>query len=179
MVGSVLCWLIKLCLYYNPKNFGISSVFQEFWDFVLFHKQGVENMYESTKIAEAIKGRSKSVGVQLKDMLIELKLNKNTLSSMYNGSMPKCDSLARIADYLDCSVDYLLGRTDIPSVTQEFSKMESSAFSFQSVGQMKELVDIYSTLDSAQQNSVLTLAKSLAARGALPSSAEEMLAEAK
>ncbi len=27
-------------------------------------------------------------------------------------SMPKADTLAKIADYLDCSVDYLLGRTD-------------------------------------------------------------------
>lgn len=31
-------------------------------------------------------------------------------------SMPKADNLAKIADYLDCSVDYLLGRTDIPQV---------------------------------------------------------------
>lgn len=75
-------------------------------------------MYESTKVAEIIKIRSKSIGVQLKDMLIELHLNKNTLSNMYNGSMLKGDSLARIADYLDCSVDYLLGRTDKPEVNR-------------------------------------------------------------
>ena len=30
-------------------------------------------------------------------------------------SMPKADNLAKIADYLDCSVDYLLGRTDDPN----------------------------------------------------------------
>ena len=28
------------------------------------------------------------------------------------------DSLARIADYLDCSVDYLLGRTDNPEINR-------------------------------------------------------------
>ncbi len=28
-------------------------------------------------------------------------------------------SLARIADYLDCSVDYLLGRTDNPEVNRK------------------------------------------------------------
>lgn len=27
---------------------------------------------------------------------------------------PSADTLYRIADYLDCSVDYLLGRTNIP-----------------------------------------------------------------
>lgn len=74
-------------------------------------------MYESSKIAESIKNCSKLKGIHLKDMLIELNLNKNTLSNMYNGSMLKGDSLARIADYLDCSVDYLLGRTEQPSST--------------------------------------------------------------
>ncbi len=75
-------------------------------------------MYESTKVAENIKVTAKVRGKQLKEMLSELKLNKNTLSNMYNGSMLKGDSLARIADYLDCSVDYLLGRTDNPEVNR-------------------------------------------------------------
>ncbi len=75
-------------------------------------------MYESTKVAENIKLMSKARGIQLKEMLFELHLNKNTLSNMYNGSMLKGDSLARIADYLDCSVDYLLGRTDNPEVNK-------------------------------------------------------------
>lgn len=69
-------------------------------------------MYEPTKIAEIIKKTAKSKDIQLKEMLISLNLNKNTLSNMYNGSMLKGDSLAKIADYLDCSVDYLLGRTE-------------------------------------------------------------------
>ena len=75
-------------------------------------------MYESTMVAENIKKRAKSLSIQLKDMLLELHLNKNTLSNMYNGSMLKGDSLARIADYLDCSVDYLLGRTDNPEINR-------------------------------------------------------------
>ena len=32
------------------------------------------------------------------------------------GSIPKSDTLAKIADYLDVSVDYLLGRVDTPEV---------------------------------------------------------------
>ncbi len=75
-------------------------------------------MYESANIAEIIKKTAKSSNIQLKEMLLELGLNKNTLSNMYNGSMLKSDSLARIADYLDCSVDYLLGRTDNPEVNR-------------------------------------------------------------
>lgn len=75
-------------------------------------------MYDSIKVAEMIKKTAKARGIQLKDMLLKLELNKNTLSNMYNGSMLKGDSLARIADYLDCSVDYLLGRTDNPEVNR-------------------------------------------------------------
>lgn len=74
-------------------------------------------MYESTKIAETIKNTAKTRNVQLKIMLEDLDLNKNTLSNMYNGSMLKGDSLAKIADYLDCSVDYLLGRVNTPNGT--------------------------------------------------------------
>ena len=33
-------------------------------------------------------------------------------------SMPKADTLAKIADQLGCSVDYLLGRTDDPALQQ-------------------------------------------------------------
>lgn len=75
-------------------------------------------MYESNIVAENIKRTAKNTNIQLKDMLLDLNLNKNTLSNMYNGSMLKADSLARIADYLDCSVDYLLGRTDNPEVNK-------------------------------------------------------------
>lgn len=43
-------------------------------------------------------------------------MNKNLLSSMTTRlSWPQANNLARIADYLDCSVDYLLGRTDDPN----------------------------------------------------------------
>ncbi len=69
-------------------------------------------MYKSTNVAEIIKKTAKAKNIQLKDMLIELELNRNTLSNMYRGSMLKGDSLARIADYLEVSVDYLLGRTN-------------------------------------------------------------------
>ncbi|MCI9576650.1 MAG: helix-turn-helix domain-containing protein [Clostridiales bacterium] len=75
-------------------------------------------MYEAPITAERIKKTAKTKNLQLKDMLIKLQLNKNTLSNMYNGSMLRGDSLARIADYLEVSVDYLLGRTDNPEINQ-------------------------------------------------------------
>ena len=73
------------------------------------------NLYKSLNIAESIKIRAKEQGVLIKDMLSELELGSNTMSNMRHNRMIAADSLARIADYLDCSVDYFLGRTDNPN----------------------------------------------------------------
>lgn len=72
-------------------------------------------LYNPTNIADAIKSQAKARGVLLKNVLADCELGSNTMSSMRHGKMIAADSLARIADYLDCSVDYLLGRTDDPS----------------------------------------------------------------
>ena len=75
-------------------------------------------MYKSLNIAEAIKARAKEKKIALKDMLADLELGSNTMSNMRHDRMIAADSLARIADYLDCSVDYLLGRTDNPAINK-------------------------------------------------------------
>lgn len=76
-------------------------------------------MYDTVLTAERIKAVVKTKGTTVKVLLDECGLNKNVLSTMLSrGSMPKADNLAKIADYLDCSVDYLLGRTDNPEVNK-------------------------------------------------------------
>ncbi len=70
-------------------------------------------MYLSQKTASRINTVAKSKKIAVKDVLSECGLNKNTISTMLSRkSWIKADSLAIIADYLNCSVDYLLGRTD-------------------------------------------------------------------
>ena len=74
-------------------------------------------MYELVETVRKIKEEAKKKGIKISDMLISCDLNINTLSSMSNrGSWIQSNSLAKIADYLNCSVDYLLGRTDNPNV---------------------------------------------------------------
>lgn len=71
-------------------------------------------MYNAQKTANKIKTRAKQQKLLIGKMLEECDINKNALSSMLSrGSWLQANNLARIADYLDCSVDYLLGRTDI------------------------------------------------------------------
>lgn len=75
-------------------------------------------MYNSQNIANRIKQRAKLKGISLKVMLSECSLGINTVSQMSKGNDMLSKNLARIADYLDCSVDYLLGRTDNPEVNR-------------------------------------------------------------
>ena len=82
-------------------------------------------MYNSIEIAERIREISRIKNIVIKDMLNEIGLGKNTLMN-FKTSMPKADTLARIADYLQCSVDYLLGRTNI----REINKLTSDSGGF-------------------------------------------------
>lgn len=47
----------------------------------------------------------------------ELNLSTATATHWKNGTMPKGDVLFNLANLLDCSVDYLLGRVDEPTAT--------------------------------------------------------------
>lgn len=68
-------------------------------------------MYSSYDVAQRINQSLKKKSLSQKDMLETCKLSKNAISSMLSrGSMLRADNLAKIADYLDCSVDFLLGR---------------------------------------------------------------------
>lgn len=73
-------------------------------------------MYNTNITVERIKSLAKQKGFRISDMLNSCELSKNALSSMQSrGSWLQANNLAKIADYLDCSVDYLLGRTDNPN----------------------------------------------------------------
>ena len=72
-------------------------------------------MYTSHNLAIKIKETAKIKNIVIKQMLIDCELGSTTMSALYHGKSIAFDSLAKIADYLDCSVDYLLGRTDNPN----------------------------------------------------------------
>lgn len=72
-------------------------------------------MNNSQQIAERIKQRAKSMNISLKEMLTELELGINIISQFSKGREMSYLNLANIAEYLECSVDYLLGNTDNPT----------------------------------------------------------------
>lgn len=75
-------------------------------------------MYDSQEIANRIKSRAKSQHVAVGVMLSELNMGINLISHLAKGQNISFVSLARIADYLGCSVDYLLGRSDNPEINR-------------------------------------------------------------
>lgn len=53
----------------------------------------------------------------MEQMLVDCSLGVNAIRQINDTKGMASFSLAKIADYLDCSVDYLLGRTDNPTVS--------------------------------------------------------------
>ena len=75
-------------------------------------------MYNTQEMASRIKQQVKLHGYNMKNMLSELELGINIISHLEKGQVISSINLAKIADYLDCSVDYLLGRTDNPEINK-------------------------------------------------------------
>lgn len=77
-------------------------------------------MNNSQEIANLIKELAKSHKITIGKMLSDCELSVNTLSSMQSGGYyPRLEAIAKIADYLNCSIDYLLGRTDAVEVNRK------------------------------------------------------------
>ncbi len=76
-------------------------------------------MYNSLQLANSIKSSAKSKGVSIGELLKSCELSINTMSNLNHGKSIAFDSLAKIADYLNVSVDYLLGRADSPEINNQ------------------------------------------------------------
>lgn len=75
-------------------------------------------MYDSTIVVKRIKHLLLDKDITVKVMLSDLGMGVNALSQFTSGRSMSCFSLASIADYLDVSIDYLLGRTDNPEINK-------------------------------------------------------------
>lgn len=81
-------------------------------------------MYNAQTTKDKIKYLCKSKKIPMENMLIECNLGVNAIRQINDTKGMASFSLAKIADYLDCSVDYLLGRTDNPEINNNFSESQ-------------------------------------------------------
>lgn len=74
---------------------------------------------DNAQIAQNIKTMCKQKKVTISLLLTKCDITKSFIYDLEKrGQSPSCDKVSRIADYLDCSVDYLLGRTENPEVNR-------------------------------------------------------------
>lgn len=74
---------------------------------------------DNAKTAAIIKLRCKDRAITISALLEERGIRKSLIYDMEKrDKTPSAEILEQIADYLDCSVDYLLGRTDKPEVNR-------------------------------------------------------------
>lgn len=74
-------------------------------------------MYTAQLTIERIQSLIKEKGLTQKEVLKQCDINENTLKRMTDNKGMSSFYIAKIADQLNCSVDYLLGRTDNPNIT--------------------------------------------------------------
>ena len=105
-------------------------------------------MYTPQITPTIIKSHAKSLGISMTELNEQCGLNKDTInSSASNKYGLGAGILYQIADCLDCSVDYLLGR-DIPEFSAEHT----------------ELMRLFDTLDDDSKEIIARLIVKLAKR---------------
>lgn len=106
-------------------------------------------MYNSLNLAKMIKLKASLKNVVIKNMLTDLNLGSNTMSNLYHGKSLAFDSLAKIADYLNCSIDELLGRS-MPSnnETDNFKETLYRAYNAAPEHIQKTIADILNITDT-------------------------------
>lgn len=117
-------------------------------------------MYIVSNVVERIKIQSDKKNKSVAEILRECGLSENTVSTMAcRGSWIKSNSLGMIADRLDCSVDYLLCRTENPN--SHNSRAVEITTSPCEDRQLASIIRIYDQLDDIGRAKLLIAADEL------------------
>jgi len=57
-------------------------------------------------------------GIKITPLINSLSMSKGNIEKWRNGGIPNGETLLKLANELDCSVDYLLGRTNNPKINK-------------------------------------------------------------
>lgn len=137
-------------------------------------------MYTTQILTERLKAAIKKSGKTQKDILANSGANENALNQLSDKKGISSFTLAKISDEVDCSVDYLLGRTNNPQshklsnsvLTGDISLSNNSVVGDGQVGvmihnatdcdkQIADLVKAFSKLDTFGRAEVLVFIKNL------------------
>lgn len=76
-------------------------------------------MQNSQLVASRIEALADEHGLSIKQLLLDSRAGKNTVGKLKQGKDVYASTLARVAEQLGCSVDYLLGNTDVVNPESE------------------------------------------------------------
>ena len=101
---------------------------------------------DNIQMSELLKEICKSKHITIKSLLETCDINRNFMYDLKNNKKPSIEALEKIADYLDCSVDYLLGRNE--RITNTDNKIDIF------VNEDKKLIQKYHHLDNFGKEAV-------------------------
>lgn len=84
----------------------------------------MNNAYKCSDVAANVKKELDKRGLKPSPTMKKIGLGENTLRN-FQTSMPKADTLAKIADFLEVSVDYLLGRSAPAELSNDAAELLS------------------------------------------------------
>lgn len=133
------------------------------------------NEQDMIEMAEKITFLAKRKKIPIKVLTRNCGIGINAISTLRQGKVMFCDSVAKIADCLDVSVDYLLGRTDVQEVNRgnvynvqnspmsaqgDNNSINVSNTSMKRDGMLDEMIERFNALSFEDKLEVMTLINS-------------------
>ena len=116
----------------------------------------------TNKLSEIMENR----GVTAYKVAKSTGISQGLMNQYKNGiNIPTIQNLIKIADYLNCSVDYLLDRTDKPDITYKTSSGTKIIIEAMTPPNVEALQRVYSQLDETGQDKVIAYAEDLIQSG--------------
>lgn len=128
----------------------------------------------NAQFSELVKLECKRKNIKIGDLLESCNLNKGFISDLSRkNKTPSADNVLKIAEYLEVSVDYLLGRTDNPKLMSssyknilnspfnnqlaEGSRLEFNALSKNQQSDNKELMELINQLPLVERSEIIVM----------------------
>jgi len=106
-----------------------------------------------SKFPERLKDLRKTRGINQTELSAYLNYGYTAIANYESGrNEPAIDTLSKIAEYFDVTVDYLIGKEDDPKRMDGISKPEA------------ELIMSFRTMDNEDKKILLEMAKSLSSK---------------
>ena len=113
-------------------------------------------MYNAQNAADCIKKILIDRNLTAKSMCQSCHISVNALSNIRRGDLKSIEAFYSIADYLDCSIDYLVGRTDKPEVSKSSNINTTSNTQNEISKEDLELLELFHKLPIRKQAEIIT-----------------------